>query len=253
MRFNIIKKEFTVCHLCHQNSTALHVVKLKCHCLFTYLVKKYPGMPHFPDTDRLFYADGFKLAQDITCKKSLPDRFDQAVIAMYQSVDRLIGSLLKMAEKRGVKTNCKKGCEWCCHQAVFANTYEIGYLQHYIRENLTKKQQAQIQERAETKLSQTSTLSKQEILNAKMPCPLLEDGICLAYDARPMACRIYLSTRVDTCQEFFHRPENDDNYPALMEFPLYAGRMLNEGFCAGLREQGVTVQEYRLEEGLAKI
>jgi hypothetical protein len=65
-----------------------------------------------------------------------------------------------------------------------------------------------------------------------------------------MACRIYLSTRLETCLEFYHHPENEQNYPALIDFPLKAGRMMNEGFMAALKENGIETAEFRLEEGL---
>jgi Fe-S-cluster containining protein len=89
-----------------------------------------------------------------------------------------------------------------------------------------------------------------EVLKYKAPCPLLENGACSIYDARPMACRIYLSTKFDTCLEFFHHPEDEVNYPALIELSLRAGRMMNEGFIAALKENGIETAEFRFEEGL---
>jgi len=65
-----------------------------------------------------------------------------------------------------------------------------------------------------------------------------------------MACRIYLSTKLESCIKFYHHPENETDYPALIDFPLRAGRMMNEGFSAALKEFGIEAAEYKLEEGL---
>jgi hypothetical protein len=65
-----------------------------------------------------------------------------------------------------------------------------------------------------------------------------------------MACRIYLSTKLETCLEFFNHPENAANYPALIDFPLRAGQRRNEGFCAALKKIEIETAEFLLEEGL---
>ena len=52
-----------------------------------------------------------------------------------------------------------------------------------------------------------------------------------------MACRIYLSTDVKTCHEFYKNPDNIENYPALLDFPMKAGKMMNEGFKAALKNE----------------
>jgi hypothetical protein len=91
-------------------------------------------------------------------------------------------------------------------------------------------------------------LSEKEILNSKFPCPLLENGACSAYPARPMACRIYLSSDVNTCLKFYREPEDETTYPALLDFPMRAGRMMNEGFKAALKAHGINIQEFRIDQ-----
>lgn len=111
----------------------------------------------------------------------------------------------------------------------------------------------EVQERARSKNELTSKLTGDQLLQNKTACPALKNGACAAYHARPMACRIYLSTNVATCLEFYKNPDNEQNYPALLDFPLQAGRMMNEGFMAALAEAGIETEEFRLEEGLSKL
>ena len=43
--------------------------------------------------------------------------------------------LREFAEKNNQQIDCKKGCEWCCYQPVFALDYEMDYLNDFIQRN----------------------------------------------------------------------------------------------------------------------
>ena len=72
----------------------------------------------------------------------------------------------------------------------------------------------------------------------------------MAYKARPVACRIYLSSNLNSCLKFYNEPEDKNNYPALLNFPMRAGRLMNEGFKAALKAGGIVAKEFRIEEKL---
>jgi len=199
--------------------------------------------------DKAFYRDGYRLGSSINNTKSEGPLFG-AISTLYQSIDELIDSLLLLAQREGIAVDCKKGCSYCCHQAVFANSYEVHYLGSFLKTHFSKDELQQLIDNAKAKNDSVEALSDQEMLNAKFPCPLLKDGICQAYQARPMACRIYLSQKLSSCIEFYNNPNNQDNYPALLNFPLRAGRMMNEGFTAALKGNNILTTEFRLEEGL---
>ena len=207
-------------------------------------------MKNLSSNDQIFYADGYRLGMNYSEKGFSTQKLFQGISQMYESVDQLIESLEKLAARQNFPVECHKGCHWCCHQAVYANSYELHYLTSYIRRHFSEEKQEHILAKATEKNRQTSSMSESSVLHFKSPCPLLENGCCSAYEARPMACRIYLSTRVSTCLEFFKDPENPDNYPALLDFPLQAGRMMNEGFMAALKTKNIETAEFRLEEGL---
>ncbi|WP_321290326.1 YkgJ family cysteine cluster protein [uncultured Sunxiuqinia sp.] len=203
--------------------------------------------------EQLFYNDGYQLGLQAAKNNYAEDDLFQAMAQMYQAIDQLIESLSAMAQKQGIAIHCRKGCDYCCRQAVFANSYELHYLDHFIKKNFSNDQKNQVREKAMAKNKQTSALEEKDMLNFKSPCALLKNGSCTAYEARPMACRIYLSTNVISCIEFYQNPENENNYPALLNFPLMAGRMMNEGFIAALKENGIEIAEFRLEEGLKNV
>lgn len=209
-----------------------------------------PENKHFSENDRIFYSDGYQLAQTAIQQGLTNDTLFDAIRSLYTAIDGLNSSIVALAERQNLKVACFNGCEWCCHQAVYANSYELHFLSEEIKKSFSAKELSELIIRTDTKNNATSAMSNNEILKFKSPCPLLKNGSCSIYSSRPMACRIYLSTKLETCLEFFHHPENDNNYPALMDFPLRAGRMMNEGFRAALKEIGIETAEFRLEEGL---
>ncbi len=205
---------------------------------------------HFNENDRIFYSDGYRLAQTAIHTGLSNATLFAAIESLYSAIDGLNDSILALAERQKLGVACHKGCQWCCHQTVYANSYELHYLSEKIKTKFSATKILKWLEIAETKFAATSVMNEKELARFKAPCPLLEDGACSVYEARPMACRIYLSTKLETCLEFYHHPENEQNYPALIDFPLRAGRMMNEGFMAALKGYGIETAEFRLEEGL---
>lgn len=205
---------------------------------------------HFTENERIFYSDGYKLAQSAIEKGLTNATLFAAIEDLYLAIDGLNESIIALAERQNIKVACHKGCQWCCHQAVYANSYELHYLSERVKSVISKEKITRWIEASEAKHGVTSKMNEEQITAHKSPCPLLENGACSVYAIRPMACRIYLSTRLETCVEFYRHPENKENYPALIEFPLRAGRMMNEGFMAALKEYGIDTAEFRLEEGL---
>lgn len=201
--------------------------------------------------EKAFYNDGFQLGMKALEAVDDKKAMFSAIQEMYTAIDGLIDSLTILAQQQGQAIECKIGCEWCCHQPVFALDYELGYLQNYIDEYFDNETKAVIKTKAQRKLAKLSTLSDDEFLNAKSPCPLLNDGACIAYEARPMACRIYLSSSVKTCLKFFNKPDDKTSYPALLDMPMRLGRMMNEGFKSALKFNAILPEEFRIEEKLS--
>jgi len=204
----------------------------------------------FTENDHIFFSDGFKLAQSAIDQGFSNSNLFSAIESLYAAIDGLNDSIVALSKRQNKGVACQKGCHWCCHQAVYANSYELHFLSEKIKSSVSAEKISKYIEAADEKFAATSKMSEEEISRYKTPCPLLENGACSIYEARPMACRIYLSTNLGTCLEFYKHPENNHNYPALIDFPLRAGRMMNEGFMAALKGYGIETVEFRLEEGL---
>ena len=198
--------------------------------------------------EKAFYTDGYNLGMQVVEGGITEVSLFSAIKKMYDSIDILIDSLTVYAKQQGQVVDCKKGCEWCCHQPIYALSYEMQYLNAFVKENFDDKTQEEIKKRAENKNNKLKKLQNSDLLNSKFPCPLLVNGSCAAYQARPMACRIYLSSDVNSCLKFYKPPSDEKSIPALLDFPLKAGKMMNEGFKAAIKTGGLSSVEFRIEE-----
>lgn len=203
------------------------------------------------ETDKAFFSDGYNIGLHAVESGLTKEAIYVATETIYEAIDGLIDSLLKHAQRESIAVDCTKGCSMCCYQPVFAVSHEIDYLYNYIKNHFTKQKVEVILDRANGLNNERDKLNQTSLYNHKGACPLLEDDSCSAYEARPMACRIYLSMSVDSCQMFYDNPSPDKNYAQLLEFPLQAGRMMNEGFTHALKTAQLNTSEFRIEEGLA--
>ncbi len=205
------------------------------------------------EINRIFYDDGYRLAKHHIEKELSASRMKAAIHKLYQSVDGLLEAFLQRTAEEGIPSECKKGCAWCCHQEVFAVTHEFLYLNEHVNEHLPPEARNRILKKAREKVGLTMNLSVEEQLKIRTACPFLDSGNCVAYEARPMACRIYLSASAHSCKVEHDQPDNKVHHPELYEFPLNAGRMLNEGFVAFLKEMDLQVAELPIEQGYSSL
>ena len=205
--------------------------------------------------DEAFFKDGYNLCDIFLIQGFTKNNLFEAQKQLYKTIDELIETFIKRTEAEGNPSACKKGCSFCCHQTVMASPYELLYMADYIEKKYKGDALHVIVNRAENKKSNTEKFHINKLLKYKQPCPLLHPAgrFCRVYPARPMACRIYLSSNVQSCKDDLDNPNNDSIFPKLFEMPLRAGRMMNEGFHARIRkgrETNLQAFESTIEEGL---
>lgn len=203
------------------------------------------------EINRIFYRDGYQLAHAHLQEGMVAEKLQQAIMQLYDAVDGLLESFLNRTTQEGKPADCRKGCSWCCHQAVFAVTHEVLYLLAYLQERCSEEERRRFLDHANNKSKITAPKSVEGVLKNRQPCPFLDQGICSVYEARPMACRIYLSSSEPACKKDHEHPGDEQQFPELFEFPLRAGRMLNEGFVAYLKQHGLRVNELPIEQGVS--
>ena len=95
---------------------------------------------------------------------------------------------------------CKAGCSYCCHMRVVTTVPEIIALANFIALNFSAEAIAALRQRVIETDERTHGLSDEQWGVGHHRCPLLVDGKCSAYTARPLECRGYNSTDVEACR-----------------------------------------------------
>ena len=208
--------------------------------------------PDYSAVGTVFFHDGYRLASEYLKDGTSRSALIQLMSSVYESVDGLIDSFTKRCEREGLAVDCRKGCSFCCSQAVLASPHEVLAIHEFLRNSLSAGTE-RIKMRAADKHSETKHMSAKEFLHFIHPCPFLEHGDCLVYPVRPMACRCYLSSDAGSCRDQYENPEDRKKIAALYDFPLKAGRSMNEGIRSALMEKGLVPSEWLLETFMAAV
>jgi hypothetical protein len=91
---------------------------------------------------------------------------------------------------------CGAGCSHCCHLSVVATPAETLRLAAHVRNRFTSEMRAAVLDR----LREAAALSGAERAARHLPCPLLVEDRCSAYEVRPLNCRRLESMDADACR-----------------------------------------------------
>lgn len=107
-----------------------------------------------------------------------------------------------------IDVSCKVGCSHCCQMRVPVTAPETIYLVAYLSENCTSDEISSLLIRARHADDITHGMSEEEWCRADIACPLLVNGKCMAYAARPLECRGYRSFDESACKNILKNPSN---------------------------------------------
>jgi len=90
---------------------------------------------------------------------------------------------------------CRAGCDHCCYQPeITVTAIEVFRLSEYITENLNPGE-------IEALTKTLAGAANEETEWPLAPCPLLTNGRCSVYEARPLICRGFNSYSVSDCEK----------------------------------------------------
>lgn len=89
------------------------------------------------------------------------------------------------------EVSCQVGCSHCCHHPFLVTVAEGLLMYRWLAEHGLWT--ASVRKRVQEARDKTLGLSLGVWLLSNIPCPLLEDGKCVAYAARPIHCRTTFS------------------------------------------------------------
>jgi len=133
---------------------------------------------------------------------------------------------------------CRKGCNFCCHLKVTATLREVVRIAAAMAGGRLPDRRPAVLAAA----AAVAGLSDRERLARKIPCPLLLDGACSIYEARPLTCRALLSRSASLCEQQFEAGAGSDEkllVPSPLTPRLIAASLINRQIAA-LRDLGLS-------------
>ncbi len=94
---------------------------------------------------------------------------------------------------------CARGCFHCCTTYVSTSLPEVFRLARAVEGD----RQKHLRIYAAAAKAKDMPQWKREV--DRVPCPILADNACSAYGARPMVCRVVLSTSLESCLRIFQQ------------------------------------------------
>jgi len=152
-------------------------------------------------------------------KRKLPLLTAQALHGVKAHQTELEHQFRTGVETSDLDVTCRKKCVHCCHHPISISVLEGALLFLWLEKN--RKWTSTLKRQLEKHSTQVMGLPTETWMLMSIPCPLLEDGLCRAYKARPFTCRTIFSSGVpDLCkpEQFTTRTPIIPRLPELATF-----------------------------------
>lgn len=144
---------------------------------------------------------------------------------------------------------CRSGCTYCCHFNVEATVLEVLRIAAEQASGALPDRRATVAETA----PRLAGVGREARRKTGIPCPLLADGACSAYAARPLACRSLLSLDAAACAADFAAGLEGGERPAVpsLSLPMLLGMAILSGQVAALNDFRLASHSVELTAALA--
>jgi hypothetical protein len=173
--------------------------------------------------------------------------------AVCRRLAREIDDAFAAAKGVGTPVACAAGCDFCCHLRVSVFEHEAVAVLHHLRTRLPQTDVAAAEQRIVENATRIDAMTVAQHYAARMPCALLVDGRCCAYEARPSACAAHHSLSRARCEHAFAHPEHhgtpNNSRPASLELQTLGDALIAATHSA-LEENGRTATRRELHQCL---
>ena len=173
--------------------------------------------------------------------------------AVCRRLARELGDEFSAATRAATPVACAAGCDFCCHLRVSIFEHEAVALVHHLRTRLAPDAAAAAERRVAENAARIDAMTVAQHYAARMPCALLVDGRCCAYEVRPSACAAHHSLSRARCEHAFHQPEHHgtpkNSRPASLELQTL-GDALIAATESALADNGRTTTRNELHQCL---
>lgn len=145
-----------------------------------------------------------------------------------------------------VEIACRKGCSYCCYSYVMVLPPEVFRIAEQVRSGRAGTPVASVVAERAVPLRGLDTKAR---TGAKLPCPLLENGMCSVYEVRPIVCRQATSLALQSCIDEFEGMDKDGVVEISSAHMTHAGNA-NVVMLGAMRSAGLPTEAYELSSAL---
>ncbi|VAW73974.1 hypothetical protein MNBD_GAMMA10-2492 [hydrothermal vent metagenome] len=160
--------------------------------------------------------------------------------------------LMDFRKKNNINIDCKINCDWCCYLRTTATSAEIFHLVRHIKSSFSTLDVLELIERAKLSSNLAENKNATNHHEKNIPCSLLKNGRCEAYEARPLACRMHHSTDENICQRDFELPHTYYDTPTEYSSLVLANSYIISLFNKVLRSRKPSINKYEINQALLK-
>jgi hypothetical protein len=175
----------------------------------------------------------------------LPD-----VVGSMRAVVRLASAATREARRSlpVLDLACTAGCDACCHLHVSVSALEALLVAAFLRDTLSAEELASVRARVDRAAKRVRGMNQGERVLARVACPLLHEGRCIAYPVRPLACAGASSTDAAICDRALAGEPVQLRVDAGLHGAMRAARI---GVSTGLLARGLDARRYELANALS--
>jgi Fe-S-cluster containining protein len=192
-----------------------------------------------------------KTFSDQISKASTPGDIGRVFKSAWGEFDKLKNSAQSLPNN---DVACVKGCSFCCYLPVTVSSHEAIMVVQHVQKYLSEDHVLAIIRQSELNMQQMLSLSHEECERTNIKCPLLsDDGRCLCYDVRPIACRRYNSRNAGVCETFHKDPQSTVCQDSASDIDMVGALVmgaLKTAFDQNGYDSGVYYLNHTLHEGL---
>lgn len=163
---------------------------------------------------------------------------------LYEHADAAIAECFSASR---AKPPCRKGCTLCCHLQVEVTVPEVLVVVQHLWSKPKRVREA-VLTAARAAAGDAQVMDLHQRCAAKIPCPLLQEGACVVYAARPLACRRFFVADRRYCEAAFGVA--DSTVPLIAE-PFILPAAAAAGVNLGLMDMGLFGGHVELVTALA--
>jgi len=208
-----------------------------------------------PPDDRVpiqpFFDDLKKHLKKTTADSLAANKTPQQIHAVAETVMEAFSSAATGLEKLSPPAKplaCKKGCAHCCHLTVLTDGATVLRIAEYVRQNMNQAERMLLDMRLIVYEDKVEKMTQSQRSMARLPCPLLVDGVCSVHPVRPLICRAFNSYDAESCDRQIRGGGSTREIPS-WDVPWLLGLALDAGLKEALVESGY--KDGDIELGLA--